>query len=84
MRIWSGTVAALALLLVVLATVRGFDPGDATGAVQMRSARQLALVSMAVAVVAMLPLRRLVPVLAGLATLLLLVAVGFWLHLIPG
>lgn len=74
---------ALALLLVVLATLRGFSPGDSAGAVRMSSAREMALVSAGVALVALLPMRWFSTVLAVLATLLLLLAVGFWVGLVP-
>ncbi|AXH97762.1 hypothetical protein [Ornithinimicrobium avium] len=83
MKLWSAGVAGLALLLVVLATVRGFDPGDSAGAVRMSSTREMALVSAGVALVALLPLRRLSTVLTVVAALLLLVAVGFWVGLVP-
>ncbi len=83
MRWWSGAVAALALVLVVLVTLRGFSPGDSAGAVRMSSAREMALVSAGVAIVSLLPMRWFSTVLAVLATLLLLLAVGFWTGLVP-
>lgn len=83
MKLWSGGVAALALLLVLLATVRGYDPGDSAGAVRMSATREMSLVSAGIALVALLPLRRLSAVLTVLGALALALALGFWVGLVP-
>lgn len=83
MRTWAATVVAGALLLALLATLRGYDPGDAGGAVRMTSAREMAFVSAGLALASLLPLGWLRKLLAGLSTVLLLVALGFWVGLVP-
>src|SRR5690606_19287929 len=81
MKTWATTVVLGSLLLALLATLRGYDPGDAAGAVRMSSAREMAFVSGGVALASLLPVGWLRKVLVGLATVLLVVAAGFWVGL---
>lgn len=77
-------VAVVAALVLAWATVRGYDPGDAAGATRMRSTQQTGAISLALALVALLPLGVLRVVAAALAVIFLVLALGFWTGVLGG
>lgn len=80
----SVVVAVAAALLLAWVTVRGYDPGDAAGATRMRSTQQTGLISLVLAVVALLPLGVVRVVAAALAVVFLLLALGFFSGVLGG
>lgn len=83
-KVCAASVAAIALLVVLLVTLRGYDPGDAGGATRMYSTRSTGLISLGLAVAALLPLGVLRLVALAGAALFLLLALGFWVGLLGG
>lgn len=84
MKVGAASVAAIALLVVLLVTLRGYDPGDAGAATRMDSTRSTGLISLGLAVAALLPLGVLRLVALAGAAVFLLLALGFWVGLLGG
>ncbi len=80
----AAVVAAAALIVVVLVTLRGYDPGDASGATRMESTRQTGLISLALGLGALLPVHRVRWVLLAGAMIFLLLSLLFSFGVVGG
>ena len=76
-RAGAALVAVVAVAIVGWVTVVGYAPGDASGATRMSSTRQTGLISLGLAVAALLPLGVFRWILLIAAGVLLLLSLGF-------
>lgn len=76
---WAATIGVLAGLLLTVAWLLGYAPGDAAGATSRKSTMQTSAISLALAVLALLPLGRFRWMLVGGAGAFLVLSLTFYL-----
>lgn len=80
----AAAVVVAALVLTAWATLNGYWPGDLAGATRMTSTRDTGLISVALGLGALLPLKHLRFLLLAGAVTFLLLSLLFWIGVVGG